>query len=96
MSSGVLVLESRVHLESQSAVVHYFTCYFCVRVSFTSFLSSAVASQADSSGDEVAFAQVPFDHPLFIMFSSGTTGKPKCMVHSVGVSRRLLALLQSC
>ncbi|XP_065197311.1 acetoacetyl-CoA synthetase-like [Sycon ciliatum] len=53
-------------------------------VSFTSFLSSAVASQADSSGDEVAFTQVPFDHPLFIMFSSGTTGKPKCMVHSVG------------
>lgn len=30
------------------------------------------------------FEQVPFDHPLFIMYSSGTTGKPKCMVHSVG------------
>ena len=28
--------------------------------------------------------QVSFDHPLFIMYSSGTTGKPKCMVHSVG------------
>ena len=32
------------------------------------------------------FAQVPFNHPLYIMFSSGTTGAPKCMVHSVGVS----------
>ena len=32
------------------------------------------------------FEQVPFNHPLFIMYSSGTTGLPKCMVHSAGVS----------
>nr|XP_053650123.1 acetoacetyl-CoA synthetase-like [Cherax quadricarinatus] len=36
------------------------------------------------SDEEVEFEQVPFHHPLFIMFSSGTTGIPKCMVHSVG------------
>jgi acetoacetyl-CoA synthetase len=30
------------------------------------------------------FVRVPFDHPLFIMFTSGTTGLPKCLVHSVG------------
>src|SRR2546427_4150773 len=30
------------------------------------------------------FEQLPFDHPVYIMFSSGTTGKPKCMVQSAG------------
>ena len=40
---------------------------------------------ADDS-EELQFEQVPFHHPLFIMYSSGTTGKPKCLVHSVGVS----------
>jgi acetoacetyl-CoA synthetase len=30
------------------------------------------------------FEQLPFDHPVYVMFSSGTTGKPKCMVQSGG------------
>lgn len=33
---------------------------------------------------EIEFEQLPFDHPVYIMFSSGTTGKPKCMVQSAG------------
>lgn len=33
----------------------------------------------------LAFEQLPFDHPIYIMFSSGTTGKPKCMVQGAGV-----------
>ncbi len=33
---------------------------------------------------EISFEQLPFDHPLYIMFSSGTTGKPKCMVQGAG------------
>jgi acetoacetyl-CoA synthetase len=32
----------------------------------------------------IAFAQLPFDHPLYILFSSGTTGVPKCIVHRAG------------
>src|SRR5437667_2072243 len=33
---------------------------------------------------DIAFAQLPFEHPVFILFSSGTTGKPKCIVHGAG------------
>ena len=33
---------------------------------------------------EIQFEQLPFDHPHYIMFSSGTTGKPKCLVQSAG------------
>lgn len=32
----------------------------------------------------VRFEELPFDHPLYILFSSGTTGLPKCMVHGAG------------
>jgi len=40
--------------------------------------------KSSESGLEIDFNQMPFDHPLYIMYSSGTTGLPKCMVQSAG------------
>jgi acetoacetyl-CoA synthetase len=40
--------------------------------------------RSSASGLEISFEQLPFDHPLYIMYSSGTTGLPKCMVQSAG------------
>jgi len=39
---------------------------------------------APESGGDIRFEQLPFDHPVYIMFSSGTTGKPKCLVQGAG------------
>ena len=47
-------------------------------VSFNEVLARYVTPHAPT------FTRLPFDHPLYIMYSSGTTGLPKCMVHGAG------------
>jgi acetoacetyl-CoA synthetase len=44
---------------------------------FNDFLSLRAES-------EIQFVQLPFDHPIYIVYSSGTTDKPKCVVHRAG------------
>ena len=39
---------------------------------------------ADFSVQDIEYRRLPFSHPIYILFSSGTTGVPKCIVHSAG------------
>ncbi|KAM9394106.1 acetoacetyl-CoA synthetase isoform 2-T2 [Pholidichthys leucotaenia] len=50
------------------------------------YIDEFLASGCGDAGQfpQLEFEQLPFHHPLFIMYSSGTTGAPKCMVHSAG------------
>jgi len=47
-------------------------------------LRGAVRFPSYAAPGALEFAQLPFDHPLYILYSSGTTGVPKCIVHGAG------------
>ena len=63
-------------------------CKDCLLIAWqgTGALEGALAWDDQLGHDRPAppFAQLAFDHPLYILFSSGTTGRPKCIVHGAG------------
>jgi acetoacetyl-CoA synthetase len=52
----------------------------------TAGIASAVTLDdfCDFTANEIAFEQLPFNHPVYILYSSGTTGVPKCITHGAG------------
>lgn len=54
-------------------------------IDLSGFSKAKKYSEIEES-ESLDFVEMPFSHPLYIMYSSGTTGKPKCIVHSQGGS----------
>ena len=77
-------------LQSIPSVEHVIFCRYAATESDSSEHLPSRAQLHDyqdlvaAGGPSLDFEQVPFDHPLYVMFSSGTTGRPKCIVHGVG------------
>jgi acetoacetyl-CoA synthetase len=83
VSAKVAAVAARLPTVSKTLVVDYLG----EAQKAASAIPGASALAAEIAGIEpqpVTFEQLPFTHPLYILYSSGTTGIPKCIVHSAG------------
>ncbi len=68
----------------QQLIVVPYTQTQARREDYESSAKVALWNEFFTPGGEPQFTPVPFDHPLYILYSSGTTGVPKCIVHGTG------------
>jgi acetoacetyl-CoA synthetase len=79
LTDRLVQIESELELEKLVVVD-----FLGLGVDLSKFKNAILWDDLISSPCEPSFTKVSFNHPLYIMYSSGTTGKPKCIVHSVG------------
>ena len=78
VEAAIPAIEKIIVVPYDGAVLKEDFAHISKSVSLKTFTTDARPAQT------INFAQMPFNHPLYIMFSSGTTGAPKCIVHGAG------------